>query len=217
MPRVLWRRRCPFCLTFFRPHPRLGPRQWTCGAPACQQQRHAASRRPWRRRNRAVIRTHYRTTCTQPGRGPRQRRSPRARWPPSCAASAPRCETRSGRTPLGRRELAAVRGTHQRTDCGRRIGGLRGPKRLYNFHLTATFADGTRGAWQENANYLRRWRRGADSNRRIEVLQTSPLASWVPRRRSNHKRSGWGGQPEVAGRPLDRRLKGVAVISTATP
>ena len=25
------------------------------------------------------------------------------------------------------------------------------------------------------------WRRGADSNRRIEVLQTSPLASWVPR------------------------------------
>jgi hypothetical protein len=27
----------------------------------------------------------------------------------------------------------------------------------------------------------RLWRRGADSNRRIEVLQTSPLASWVPR------------------------------------
>jgi hypothetical protein len=59
MPRALRRRRCPFCQTLFRPHPRLGPRQWTCGAPACQQQRHAASCRAWRRRNRAVIRTHY--------------------------------------------------------------------------------------------------------------------------------------------------------------
>jgi hypothetical protein len=60
MPRALRRRRCPFCQTLFRPHPRLGPRQWTCGAPACQQQRHAASCRAWRRRNRAVTRTHYR-------------------------------------------------------------------------------------------------------------------------------------------------------------
>ena len=25
------------------------------------------------------------------------------------------------------------------------------------------------------------WRRGADSNRRIKVLQTSPLTTWVPR------------------------------------
>ena len=25
------------------------------------------------------------------------------------------------------------------------------------------------------------WRRGSDSNRRIEVLQTPPLATWVPR------------------------------------
>jgi hypothetical protein len=53
------RKRCPFCRALFRPHPRLGRRQWTCGAPACQQQRHAASCRAWRRRNRAVTRTHY--------------------------------------------------------------------------------------------------------------------------------------------------------------
>jgi hypothetical protein len=59
MPRTLRRRRCPFCQTLFRPHPRLGPRQWTCGAPACQQQRHALSCRAWRRRNRAVTRSHY--------------------------------------------------------------------------------------------------------------------------------------------------------------
>lgn len=53
------RKRCPFCQTLFRPHPRVGPRQWTCGAPACQQSRHAESCRAWRRRNRAVTRTHY--------------------------------------------------------------------------------------------------------------------------------------------------------------
>jgi hypothetical protein len=60
MPRALRRRRCPFCQTRFRPHPRLGSRQRTCGALACQQQRHAASCRRWRRKNRAVTRTHYR-------------------------------------------------------------------------------------------------------------------------------------------------------------
>ncbi len=59
MPRALRHRRCPFCQTLFRPHPRLGRRQWTCGAPACQQQRHAASCRAWRRRNRSVTQSHY--------------------------------------------------------------------------------------------------------------------------------------------------------------
>lgn len=58
MPRVR-RRRCVSCKTLFRPDPRVGPRQRTCGAPACQRQRHAASCRRWRRRNRAVTRTHY--------------------------------------------------------------------------------------------------------------------------------------------------------------
>ena len=52
------RKRCPFCQTLFRPHPRVGPRQRTCGAPACQRDRHAQSCRRWRRRNRAVTRTH---------------------------------------------------------------------------------------------------------------------------------------------------------------
>ncbi len=67
MPRTLRRRRCPFCQTLFRAHPRLGPRQWTCGARGCQQQRHAASCRAWRRRNRAVTRSHYRD-YVQPAR-----------------------------------------------------------------------------------------------------------------------------------------------------
>jgi hypothetical protein len=58
MPRVR-RRRCAYCKILFRSDPRVGPRQRTCGAPACQRQRHAASCRRWRRRNRAVTRTHY--------------------------------------------------------------------------------------------------------------------------------------------------------------
>ncbi len=53
------RKHCPFCQTLFRPQPRLGPRQRSCGAPACQRERHARSCRRWRRRNRAVTRTHY--------------------------------------------------------------------------------------------------------------------------------------------------------------
>ncbi len=57
--RRIRRKRCPFCQTLFRPHPRLGSRQRTCGALACQRQRHAQSCRAWRRRNRAVTRTHY--------------------------------------------------------------------------------------------------------------------------------------------------------------
>ena len=58
MPRVR-RRRCACCKRLFRPDPRVGPRQRTCGAPARQRQRHAESYRRWRRRNRAVTRTHY--------------------------------------------------------------------------------------------------------------------------------------------------------------
>ena len=58
MPRVR-RRRCPYCQSLFRSHPRVGPRQRTCGAPACQRQRHALSCRRWRRRNGAVTRIHY--------------------------------------------------------------------------------------------------------------------------------------------------------------
>ena len=57
--RRLRRKRCPFCQALFHPHPRLGRRQRTCGAPACQRARHAQSCRRWRRRNRAVTRTHY--------------------------------------------------------------------------------------------------------------------------------------------------------------
>ena len=46
-----------------------------------------------------------------------------------------------------------------------------------------------------------KWRRGADSNRRVKVLQTSPLTAWVPRHVTHDRRSGRGGQPELAAEP----------------
>ena len=58
MPRVR-RRRCVCCKNLFRPDPRVGPRQRTCGAPACQRERHVVSCRRWRRQHRALTRTHY--------------------------------------------------------------------------------------------------------------------------------------------------------------
>jgi hypothetical protein len=63
-----------------------------------------------------------------------------------------------------------------------------------------------REVMRENRETLRRlgglldWRRGADSNRRIEVLQTSPLASWVPRRDLHNRSSREDRQPEVSPR-----------------
>ena len=59
IPRRRRRRRCPFCQALFVPHPRLGRRQRACHAPACQRQRHAQNCRRWRRRHRAITRTHY--------------------------------------------------------------------------------------------------------------------------------------------------------------
>lgn len=63
MPRAPRRRRrqkrCPFCQVLFLPHPRLGSRQWACGAPVCQRQRHAQNCRSWRHQNRPTTRTHY--------------------------------------------------------------------------------------------------------------------------------------------------------------
>ncbi len=75
MPRVR-RRRCTCCKILFRPDPRVGPRQRTCGAPTCQRQRHAASCRRWRRRNRAVTRRHYQD-YVQPSRARAAPGSPR--------------------------------------------------------------------------------------------------------------------------------------------
>jgi hypothetical protein len=59
IPRRHRRRRCPCCQALFVPHPRLGPRQRVCAAPACQRWRHAQNCRRWRRRQRAITRTHY--------------------------------------------------------------------------------------------------------------------------------------------------------------
>ncbi len=68
-------KRCPFCHELFRPDPRLGARQWACGAPTCQRRRHAQNCCAWRRRNRAIARTHYRD-YVRPAREAARRASP---------------------------------------------------------------------------------------------------------------------------------------------
>lgn len=41
-------RYCSICGTRFEPHPRLGPRQRTCGGADCQKQRRRGNARTWR-------------------------------------------------------------------------------------------------------------------------------------------------------------------------
>lgn len=45
------KRHCCICSTLFRPDPRVGARQKTCGSLACQQARHAEQQKRWRQRN----------------------------------------------------------------------------------------------------------------------------------------------------------------------
>lgn len=52
--------RCVQCSAPFVPDPRVGARQVTCGAGACQQARHAEQCRAWRRANPGAQGEHYR-------------------------------------------------------------------------------------------------------------------------------------------------------------
>ena len=45
------KRPCRICHKWFRPHPRVGPRQRVCSSPACQRERHQRACRAWHRRN----------------------------------------------------------------------------------------------------------------------------------------------------------------------
>jgi hypothetical protein len=43
--------KCPYCQRSFRPHPRVGSRQKTCGSPSCRKARKAQTDARWRREN----------------------------------------------------------------------------------------------------------------------------------------------------------------------
>jgi hypothetical protein len=45
------KRPCRICCRWFRPHPRVGPRQKVCSSAACQRERHRRACRVWHRRN----------------------------------------------------------------------------------------------------------------------------------------------------------------------
>lgn len=45
------KRKCPYCKRTFRPHPRVGSRQKTCGSPTCKKSRKVQTDAHWRRQN----------------------------------------------------------------------------------------------------------------------------------------------------------------------
>lgn len=51
--------RCVQCNRVFIPDPRVGVRQVTCGAPECQQARHAEQCRQWHASNKQARASHY--------------------------------------------------------------------------------------------------------------------------------------------------------------
>jgi hypothetical protein len=56
---MLLRRRCPFCLRWYHPDPRLKQRQKTCGRPGCRHQQKQKSNQQWRSKNPDYFRYAY--------------------------------------------------------------------------------------------------------------------------------------------------------------
>ena len=53
------RRKCPYCRSWFTPHPRLQDRQKTCGQPACRQEHKRRYDQSWRGRHPDYFRGLY--------------------------------------------------------------------------------------------------------------------------------------------------------------
>ena len=53
------KRPCRICKKWFIPHPRVGDRQKTCGAPECMRKWHAGKCAEWNRKNRTYIQENY--------------------------------------------------------------------------------------------------------------------------------------------------------------
>jgi len=53
------KRPCRICRKWFTPHPRVGDRQQTCGAPDCQQEWHRRKCAAWNRTNRTYFQEIY--------------------------------------------------------------------------------------------------------------------------------------------------------------
>jgi hypothetical protein len=65
------RRRCPHCNQSFRPHPRVGKRQKSCGSPSCKKARKAHTDARWRRRNPECCQHDYERVKAWLGQHPR--------------------------------------------------------------------------------------------------------------------------------------------------
>lgn len=56
---MLRRKRCQYCAGLFVPHPAVGRRQKSCGAPACRGARRAEAQRSWVEDNPGYFRGRY--------------------------------------------------------------------------------------------------------------------------------------------------------------
>ena len=56
---TLKKRPCKICRKWFRPHPRVGERQKTCGAPHCKREWHRRKCAEWNRQNREYFKGLY--------------------------------------------------------------------------------------------------------------------------------------------------------------
>lgn len=56
------KRPCRICRKWFRPNPRLGVRQKTCGTPECKRQWHARKCAEWNRKHRSYFQANYLST-----------------------------------------------------------------------------------------------------------------------------------------------------------
>jgi hypothetical protein len=70
---------CTCCGRFFRPHPRLGRRQRTCGRPACRRGNKRLQEQRWRRANPGYFDGRYETTKAWRAAHPGYQRAWRAR------------------------------------------------------------------------------------------------------------------------------------------
>lgn len=103
------KRPCRICGKWFVPHPRLGDRQKSCGAPACRRQWHTKKCAEWNRKNRAVFQESYlnrkleslRAGIAEPPRAP-----PPA--PPSPPASPPDYPKRVFQEVIGGQQLIII-------------------------------------------------------------------------------------------------------------
>lgn len=110
------KRPCRICRKWFRPDPRLGDRQKTCGAPECQRGWHARKCAEWNRKNRTYFQEVYlsaRLRQVAPANldadtNPAPKVSPSVRLPPPDSRQFPRLPRSLVQEVIGAQQLVII-------------------------------------------------------------------------------------------------------------